>query len=101
MKKLISEVDFDDLEQLSKKWKKPAEEQSSRTSAAEPELSLPSNNKENITNNVPAEPTPLKKKLPEPEHLIEMDYRRQPEKDKRSHIPHVIDEDTEHFKVRL
>lgn len=36
MKKLISEVDFDDLEQLSKKWKKPVDEQSMRTSVAEP-----------------------------------------------------------------
>lgn len=101
MKKLISEVDFDDLEQLSKKWKKPAEEQSSRTSAAELEQSLPSNNKENVTNNIPVEPTSMKKKLPEADQLMEVDYRKPVEREKRSHVPHVIDEDTEHFKVRL
>lgn len=31
MKKLIAETDFDDLEKLSKKWKKPVEDQSNRT----------------------------------------------------------------------
>jgi hypothetical protein len=56
MKKLISEVDFDDLEQLSKKWKKPTEEQSSRT-FAESDSMIVATNKENITSNSPPELT--------------------------------------------
>lgn len=32
---------------------------------------------------------------------MDLDYRKQAERDKRGHMPHVIDEDTEHFKVRL
>lgn len=72
MKKLIAETDFDDLEKLSRKWKKPAEDQSNRTMTdSESIMIVP--NKENISVNLPAETTNFKKKQ---EDLIDLDYKK-------------------------
>ena len=99
MRKLIDETDFDNINELSRRWKKDTQRSSQNDSQLE--HSSPSGQENAILNmNV--------------SHSVKEEDHYQPSKDvssiksgveskrtKREVIPQVIDEDTEHFKNRL
>lgn len=100
MKKMIDDVDFDNVEQISKRWKKdtvkhtPANSHNDSISSDLAEM-LNTTEKENMLQ----DSNILKSTVYEKDQSVTCNNDIAPKK--RQVMPQVMDEDTEHFRNRL